>query len=202
MPRLLACRFTSRSQHSLKILLIPSNILRLLRKMSQTFQSNNLNLFSIEGHVRDYTAALSRLKEDPFSGGYFFTLHTIFASLGISVALTEADFLPKIKRYIEQLVVNQGNHFPHCRALTLLGYLNLRNYEPSNTSCNNGVGRVFQHKRLSTEHICIGDKQMEAGSTSGSMQEGPCRSIAKWTWILWQAHDHRHPPGCNRSCVG
>ena len=83
--------------------------------------------------MQDYTAALSRLKEDPFSGGYFFSLHTIFANLGISVALTECDFLPKIKRYIEQFVVNLGNHFPHCRALTLLGYLNLRNYEPSNT---------------------------------------------------------------------
>ena len=68
--------------------------------MSRTFQSNNLNLFSIEGHVQDYTAALSRLKEDPFSGGYFFILNTTFANLGISVTLTEADFLPKIKRYI------------------------------------------------------------------------------------------------------
>lgn len=67
------------------------------------------------------------MKEDPFSGGYSLSLHTTLANLGISVALNEADYLPKIKRYIEQLVVNLGNRFPHCRVLTLLGYLDPRN---------------------------------------------------------------------------
>lgn len=97
--------------------------------MSRTLQSNNLNLISIEGLVLDYTAALSGLKEDPFSGGYTLSLHTTLADLGISVALNEAEYLPKIKQYIEQLIVNLGNRFPHCRVLTLIGY-----FDPCNVS--------------------------------------------------------------------
>ena len=45
-------------------LLVLSDILAILVKMSLMFQPNSLNLISIEGLVHDYTAALSRLKED------------------------------------------------------------------------------------------------------------------------------------------
>ena len=48
-----------------------------------------------------------------------------------------------------------------------------------------------------TGQVRIRDKQMEAGSTSGSLWQDPCHSIAKWPWIQ-QDCDGCHPSPSSR----
>jgi len=110
-------------------LLILSDVLEVLGKMSRCFQANNLNLFSVESLVEHYTAALETLKENPLSGGYSSSLHATLGSLEISETLNEAAYLPSIQQYIGQLIVCLKNRFPQSRVLTLLGYLDPRNVE-------------------------------------------------------------------------
>ena len=51
-------------------LLVLSDVLAVLGNLSRCFQSNSLNLLSVENLLSDCKAALSELKDHPLQGGY------------------------------------------------------------------------------------------------------------------------------------
>jgi len=105
--------------------------------------------------LKDYTAALETLKENPLSGGYSSSLHATLGSLEISETLNEAVYLPSIQQYIGQLIVCLKNRFPQSRVLTLLGYLDPRNVEKATPTTVMDLAECFdlEQSKLWSEYL-------------------------------------------------
>ena len=108
-------------------LLVLSDVLSVLGNLSRCFQSNSLNLLSVEDLVRDCKSALNELKEYPLQGGYSRDLSDVLASLEISEALNEATFIPQVQSYLAKLIANIEQRFPQLHIISLFGYLDPRN---------------------------------------------------------------------------
>ncbi len=108
-------------------LLVLSDVLAILGSLSLSFQTNALNLLSVEDLLRDHKAALESLQEYPMCGGHTIGLKDVQASLDITELLDEDSFVPKVQSYIENIIVNLDQRFPQRHLMALFGYLDPRN---------------------------------------------------------------------------
>ena len=113
-------------------LLVLSDVLSLLGNLSRCFQSNTLNLLSVEDVVRDCKSALSELKDYPLQGGYSMELGSLLATLEISEALDEHSYVPQVQSYIGKLIANIDHRFPQLHLTSLFGYFDPRNVHLGN----------------------------------------------------------------------
>ena len=113
-------------------LLVLSDILAVLGNLSRCFQSNSLNLLSVEDLISDCKAALSEVKEHPLQGGYSKEIEDVLVSLGIPDPLDSESFVPQIQTYIGNLIASLEHRFPQLHFVSVLGYLEPRNVHLGN----------------------------------------------------------------------
>ena len=139
-------------------LLVLSDVLSLLGNLSRCFQSNTLNLLSVEDVVRDCKSALSELKDYPLQGGYSMELGSLLATLEISEVLDEHSYIPQVQSYIGKLIANIDHRFPQLHLTSLFGYFDPRNVHLGNPGAMLELAEHFYMDRsqLWSEFLCIG----------------------------------------------
>ena len=115
-------------------LLVLSDVLAVLGNLSRCFQSNSLNLLSVENIVSDCKAALCELKDHPLQGGYSKEIGDVLVTMGISDPFDRESFVPQIQAYIRNLIANLEHRFPQLHSISLLGYLDPRNAHLANAA--------------------------------------------------------------------
>ena len=108
-------------------MLVLSDIPAVLGNLFRCFQSNSLNLLSVEDLISDCKAALSEVKEHPLQVGCSKEIEDVLVSLGIPDPLDSESFVPQIQAYIGNLIASLEHRFPQLHFVSLLGYLDLRN---------------------------------------------------------------------------
>ena len=102
-----------------------SDVLDILSSLSCVCQSVDLNLLGVETLVNDKIAALEKIREDVFMGGFMMDAQTDYPSE--MSRINRATFKGKAESYLSTLIANLKRRFPHVHLLSLLGYLQPQN---------------------------------------------------------------------------
>ena len=102
-----------------------SDVLDILTSLSCVCQSNNLNLLDLDTLVSDKIAALDKIKNDTFLGGFMTQLEIDYPT-----ELSQIDryaFKSKAEHYLSVLTASLRRRFPQIMKLSLLGFIQPQN---------------------------------------------------------------------------
>ena len=102
------------------------DVLHIVGSLSTAFQSNQVNLLSIEGLVNEKLAALEQLQSNVYEGGYMMMLEDDYEE-ELEAVRERGIFERRASEYLTELLSNIKGRFPQMRLITLLGYIHPKN---------------------------------------------------------------------------
>ena len=106
------------------------DVLHIVGSLSTAFQSNQVNLLSIEGLVNEKIAALEQLQSNVYEGGYMMMLEDNYEE-ELEAVREKRIFERRASEYLTELQSNIKRRFPQMRLITLLRYIHPKSKECS-----------------------------------------------------------------------
>ena len=123
-------------------LLLQSNILSILGNLSRVFQVATLNLLNVGDILQESLSALESVKKDPLHSEYMMNLEKTLQDIDITRSLIAEDFV-RARTYIDALISNIKDRFPHTKTLSSFGYLDPRNVNKASVHAITEFGELM-----------------------------------------------------------